>query len=100
MFHVKHKQKYKNLTPWVTLLIRDTLSAEILITIPWSVIIIISLYDEVLSVHFTSGNDDVVIAANNGRMIRFNENEIRVMGRTATGVKGIELIEDCYCVGI
>lgn len=55
--------------------------------------------DEVLSVHFTSGNDDVVIAANNGRMIRFNENEIRVMGRTATGVKGIELIEDCYCVG-
>ncbi len=55
--------------------------------------------DEVLSVHFTSGNDDVVIAANNGRMIRFNENEIRVMGRTATGVKGIELIGDCYCVG-
>lgn len=55
--------------------------------------------DEVLSVHFTSGNDDVIIAANNGRMIRFNENEIRVMGRTATGVKGIELIDDCYCVG-
>mgnify|MGYP000401641601 FL=1 len=39
--------------------------------------------DEVLSVHFTNGNDDVVIASNNGRMIRFNENEIRVMGRTA-----------------
>ena len=47
--------------------------------------------DEVLSVHFTNGNDDVVIASNNGRMIRFNENEIRVMGRTASGVKGIEL---------
>ncbi len=55
--------------------------------------------DEVLSVHFTNGNDDVVIAANNGRMIRFNESEIRVMGRTASGVKGIELSENCFCVG-
>ena len=32
-------------------------------------------------------------------MIRFNENEIRVMGRTASGVKGIELSEGCFCVG-
>ncbi len=55
--------------------------------------------DEVLSVHFTNGNDDVVIASNNGRMIRFNENEIRVMGRNASGVKGIELSDECYCVG-
>ena len=55
--------------------------------------------DEVLSVYFTSGNDDIVIASNNGRMIRFNENEIRVMGRSASGVKGIELSKDCYCVG-
>ena len=55
--------------------------------------------DEVLAVHFTSGNDDIVIASNNGRMIRFNEAEVRVMGRTATGVKGIELSKDCYCVG-
>lgn len=55
--------------------------------------------DEVLSVHFTNGNDDVVIASNNGRMIRFNENEIRVMGRTASGVKGIELSNACFCVG-
>ena len=55
--------------------------------------------DEVLSVHFTNGNDDIVMASNNGRMIRFNENEIRVMGRTASGVKGIELSDDCFCVG-
>lgn len=55
--------------------------------------------DEVLSVHFTNGNEDVVIASNNGRMIRFNENEIRVMGRTASGVKGIELTDNCFCVG-
>ncbi len=55
--------------------------------------------DEVLSVHFTTGNDEIVIASNNGRMIRFNENEVRVMGRTATGVKGIELSNGCFCVG-
>ena len=55
--------------------------------------------DEVLSVHFTNGNDDIVMASNNGRMIRFNENEIRVMGRTASGVRGIELSDDCFCVG-
>ena len=55
--------------------------------------------DEVLAVHFTSGNDDVVIASNNGRMIRFDENEIRVMGRNASGVKGIELTDNNYCVG-
>ena len=34
----------------------------------------------------------------NGRMIRFDENEIRIMGRTAAGVKGIE-VEDGICVG-
>ena len=55
--------------------------------------------DEVLAVHFTNGNDDIAIASSNGRMIRFNENEIRIMGRTASGVKGIELSEDCLCVG-
>ena len=55
--------------------------------------------DEVLSVHFTTGNDDIVIASNDGRMIRFNENEVRIMGRTAGGVKGIELSNDCFCVG-
>lgn len=55
--------------------------------------------DEVLSVHFTNGNDDIVIGSSSGRMIRFNENEIRVMGRTASGVKGIELSEGCFCVG-
>ena len=55
--------------------------------------------DEVLAVHLTTGEDDVVIASNNGRMIRFNENEIRIMGRTASGVKGIELIDNYYCVG-
>lgn len=55
--------------------------------------------DEVLSVHFTNGNDEIVIASNDGRMNRFNESEVRIIGRTASGVKGIELSESCFCVG-
>ena len=54
--------------------------------------------DQLISVKKTSGNDEIVIAASNGRMIRFNESEIRVMGRTAAGVKGIDL-GDSICVG-
>ena len=54
--------------------------------------------DELISVKKTNGNNEVLIAASNGRMVRFNETEVRVMGRSASGVKGIE-IEDGICVG-
>ena len=54
--------------------------------------------DQLISVKKTSGNDEIVIASSNGRMIRFNESEIRIMGRTASGVKGIDL-GDGKCVG-
>ena len=47
--------------------------------------------DELISVRKTTGENEVIIGASNGRMVRFLENEIRVMGRTASGVKGIEL---------
>ena len=47
--------------------------------------------DELISVKKTTGNDEVLIAANNGRMVRFVESEIRNMGRTAAGVKGIDV---------
>ena len=46
--------------------------------------------DELISVKASSGSDEIIIGATNGRMVRFNENEIRSMGRTASGVKGIE----------
>ena len=55
--------------------------------------------DELLSVDKTTGNNEIVIASSNGRMIRFKESEIRVMGRTASGVKGIDLGEG-ICVGL
>ncbi|MBR4350782.1 MAG: DNA gyrase subunit A [Bacilli bacterium] len=54
--------------------------------------------DEILTVMLTSGNDDILICADNGRMIRFNESEIRVLGRSASGVKGIEIPDDAKCV--
>ena len=54
--------------------------------------------DELLSVMLTNGNDELIISANNGRMVRFNENEIRILGRTASGVKGIDIQSDVNCV--
>ena len=54
--------------------------------------------DQLISVKKTTGENEILIAASNGRMIRFNETEIRIMGRTASGVKGIEL-DDGKCVG-
>ncbi len=50
--------------------------------------------DEVIDVCLTTGNDDVIIANRNGRAIRFNENAVRLMGRTATGVRGLRLDND------
>ena len=55
--------------------------------------------DELLSVDKTDGTNEVLIASSNGRMIRFNENEIRVMGRSASGVRGIDL-GNGVCVGL
>ena len=47
--------------------------------------------DELISVKKTTGHDEVIIASASGRMVRFNENDVRIMGRAASGVKGIEL---------
>jgi len=47
--------------------------------------------DELISVKKTDGNNQIIVAASNGRMIRFDENEIRIMGRMASGVRGIDV---------
>ena len=54
--------------------------------------------DTLISAKKTNGFNEILIASSNGRMIRFNENEIRVMGRTASGVRGID-VGDGICVG-
>ena len=56
--------------------------------------------DELVSVKKTSGEDDILIASSGGRMVRFNESCIRVMGRGASGVRGINLGEDGHLVGM
>ena len=50
--------------------------------------------DRVINVRLTEGNDEIIMANRNGRAIRFNEETVRAMGRTATGVKGMELDKD------
>ncbi|MBF1563314.1 MAG: DNA gyrase subunit A, partial [Prevotella salivae] len=47
--------------------------------------------DEVVDVRLTNGSNELIMANRNGRAVRFNENTIRTMGRTATGVRGMRL---------
>ena len=47
--------------------------------------------DELVSVKKTTGNDEILMASSNGRMVRFNESTVRIMGRSASGVRGINL---------
>ena len=54
--------------------------------------------DELLTVKKTKGNDMILLGSSNGRMVKFVENEVRIMGRSASGVKGIEL-GDSSCIG-
>jgi DNA gyrase subunit A len=62
----------------------------------------ISLKDEdtLHSVKFTDGQRDIIIGASNGKAIRFHEDQVRSMGRTAAGVKGIDLTEGEKVVGV
>jgi DNA gyrase subunit A len=50
--------------------------------------------DGLIQVRLTNGNNHVIIANKNGRAIRFHESKVRVMGRTATGVRGMTLDDD------
>ena len=54
--------------------------------------------DELISVRSTCGKNEIVIGASNGRLVRFKEDEVRSMGRSSSGVKGIEL-DGAYVVG-
>ncbi|HWO97467.1 MAG TPA: DNA gyrase subunit A [Bacillus sp. (in: firmicutes)] len=56
--------------------------------------------DELISVRMTDGTKDVIIGTKQGMLIRFAEEDVRAMGRTATGVKGITLDEDDEVIGM
>lgn len=55
--------------------------------------------DELLDALLTNGNHEMMIAARNGRCVHFNEQELRPLGRGASGVKGITLDEDDEVIG-
>lgn len=65
-------------------------------------IIAISIRDDdrVISVALTDGNSDIILANRKGRAVRFSEQTVRPMGRTATGVKGMTLDENDEIVGM
>jgi len=54
--------------------------------------------DELISVHETSGEDNIIIVTRNGMAICFRETDVRPMGRNAAGVRGIKLREGDFCV--
>jgi DNA gyrase subunit A len=50
--------------------------------------------DRLIDVCLTNGNNEVLLASRNGRAVRFHESKVRAMGRTATGVRGMDLEDD------
>lgn len=56
--------------------------------------------DELIGVRLTDGQQDIIMGTRNGMAIRFHESDVRVMGRTATGVKGITLGENDEVIGM
>ena len=56
--------------------------------------------DELIGVRKTSGNDDIIIASSGGKAVWFDESQVRSMGRTAAGVRGINLEEGEIAVGM
>ena len=56
--------------------------------------------DELISVRKTSGDDEILMAASNGRLARFNETNVRIMGRSASGVRGINIDDSTNLVGM
>jgi DNA gyrase subunit A len=56
--------------------------------------------DELIDVQITDGDDEIILATRNGMAIRFHESDVRVMGRTTTGVRGVTLAQDDYVIGM
>ena len=56
--------------------------------------------DELIEAVLTTGNDELIMASSEGYCIRFNENTVRLVGRTAMGVKSMRLAEGAYMVDL
>lgn len=56
--------------------------------------------DELIAVRLTDGTKEIIIGTRQGKLVRFEETDIRSMGRTASGVRGVRLKDDDYVVGM
>lgn len=56
--------------------------------------------DELINVRLSDGNDDIILSTYHGMCIRFNESDVRPMGRVSHGVRGIRLAKDDYVIGM
>lgn len=56
--------------------------------------------DELISVAMTSGNDDIFVGSHEGKVIRFNENDVRTMGRVSRGVRAMTVSDTDYIIGM
>ena len=54
--------------------------------------------DQLIGVSMTTGNDDILIASHQGKSIRFNENDVRAMGRDSQGVRSMKLAENDFII--
>ena len=54
--------------------------------------------DELISVQFSKGDDEILVASNEGKCIKFSENDVRPLGRDTMGVRAIDLADDDYLV--
>lgn len=55
--------------------------------------------DELIAVRKTNGKDEIIIGASNGKVIRFNEKNLRTLGRNSMGVRGINIKDDEFVIG-
>ena len=97
--NVENKEKYLILATKQGLIKRTNLEEFDSIRSTGKICIKLKDNDELIGVKKTNGDSNILLASSTGRMNVFNENEIRVMGRTASGVKGINL-GDASCVSM
>ena len=97
--NVENKEKYLILATKQGLIKRTNLEEFENIRATGKICIKLKENDELIGVKKTNGESNILLASSEGRMNVFDENEIRVMGRTASGVKGINL-GSAKCVSI
>ena len=97
--NVENKEKYLILATKQGLIKRTNLEEFENIRATGKICIKLKENDELIGVKKTNGKSNILLASSEGRMNVFDENEIRVMGRTASGVKGINL-GSAKCVSI